>query len=277
MMIEFQCGNLLSYDKAAGRYQECGHRIIVSDDKIGEFVTCPKCQQTVEVPFESLDVPPKPTSRLPVSPSTSKPVASAKSTETQRARAKRRGAEGGEMKLAEPVRRPKSDLGALSFGDIDSADRTLPKDTRQRCVKCGKLHRQQRTLPELWARRTEIRKGDSTFGKNEGRSDGLSIMVLRDDGAGRLGQRFEIRRPFFAGIYRVDVSPPGDFCSWRLEVHCVDRHYRWFGESLRRSGRQGPAIGFDATRKIGLVSKTVLERDTLGGPQNELARLRSAI
>ena len=53
MMIEFQCGNLMGYDKAVNRYIECGNRIIVSDEKVGEMVTCPKCQQQVEVPFES--------------------------------------------------------------------------------------------------------------------------------------------------------------------------------------------------------------------------------
>lgn len=51
MLIEFQCGNFSGFDKSRGTYVECGEKIIVSDEKIGHLVKCPKCQQEVEVPF----------------------------------------------------------------------------------------------------------------------------------------------------------------------------------------------------------------------------------
>ena len=57
MLIEFRCTNLSQYDAATGRYVECGHILVESDENIGQLVTCKKCGQTIEVPFDYADRP----------------------------------------------------------------------------------------------------------------------------------------------------------------------------------------------------------------------------
>ncbi len=51
MLIEIQCGNFAGYDEAKREYVPCGERMIVSDEKVGQLVTCTKCHQDIEVPF----------------------------------------------------------------------------------------------------------------------------------------------------------------------------------------------------------------------------------
>ena len=51
MLIEIQCENVSSFDATVGKYVECGEKIIVSGDKAGETVECPKCNQPVEIPW----------------------------------------------------------------------------------------------------------------------------------------------------------------------------------------------------------------------------------
>lgn len=50
MMIEIQCGNFSNFDPALGRYIECGEKIIVSGEEVGQLVTCTRCSQPIEVP-----------------------------------------------------------------------------------------------------------------------------------------------------------------------------------------------------------------------------------
>lgn len=51
MMIEIQCGNFSKFDASLGRYVECGEKLIVSGDQVGQMVTCRKCHQQIEVPY----------------------------------------------------------------------------------------------------------------------------------------------------------------------------------------------------------------------------------
>lgn len=51
MLIEIQCENVSSFDATVGKYVECAEKIIVSGDKAGETVECPKCNQPVEIPW----------------------------------------------------------------------------------------------------------------------------------------------------------------------------------------------------------------------------------
>lgn len=69
MMIEFQCGNLVS-----DTHEVCGNRIIVSDELTGDKVTCAKCQQLVEVPVatKAHPEPPRGISRNQAPPSLKK-------------------------------------------------------------------------------------------------------------------------------------------------------------------------------------------------------------
>lgn len=150
MMIEFQCGNFSGYDKVRQQYVECGNKLIVSDEKIGEFVVCPKCKQQVEVPFglESAGRK-KSVTRENVQDRTAPAASAGSKTPREKSRSKtkpragkskrakgQQPGRGSELKLAEPVKRPSSDLSSLSFGGSET-DSKLPADNRPRCAKCG--------------------------------------------------------------------------------------------------------------------------------------------
>ena len=49
MLIEIKCANFSNFDAALGRYVECGEKMIVSEDQVGQFVNCKKCNQPIEV------------------------------------------------------------------------------------------------------------------------------------------------------------------------------------------------------------------------------------
>ncbi len=146
MMIEFECSNFSGFDPGKGRYVECGHKLIVPEEKLGEMVTCPKCNQELEVPLVSNRKPSKPNAKKRAGSTDNK---NRKRSSTERpGKTAGRGAQkrkkaaapsDGEMRLSEPLKRPKSDLGGMLFEDSQSAPRALPKDERKRCEKCGSL------------------------------------------------------------------------------------------------------------------------------------------
>ena len=177
MLIEIQCCNFSQFDPKSGRYIECGEKIIVSNDQIGQFVTCTKCQQQVEVPFglesthQSKEEPApkaavdetsvrkkKQTKNAAVAskpkkkkPSQSKSAVS-QDPAKQRSKAKRTKpgskksrpsksskASEDELQLAEPVARDKSpDVMTMDFGEHGAAS-TLVEDQHARCSKCGNI------------------------------------------------------------------------------------------------------------------------------------------
>ncbi|MFT7631448.1 MAG: hypothetical protein ACI87E_002486 [Mariniblastus sp.] len=63
MLIEIRCRNYSDFDTSLGKYVECGESIFVSSDQVGEQVTCTKCQQRVEVPYDLMDQTPQTTAK----------------------------------------------------------------------------------------------------------------------------------------------------------------------------------------------------------------------
>ena len=59
MLIEIRCGNFSDFDASLGRYVECEEKLIVTNDQLGSTITCSKCHQPVEVPFDA-DTQPQP-------------------------------------------------------------------------------------------------------------------------------------------------------------------------------------------------------------------------
>jgi hypothetical protein len=53
MLIEIRCGNFSNFDASLGRYVECEEKLIVSNDQLGSTITCTKCHQPVEVPYDA--------------------------------------------------------------------------------------------------------------------------------------------------------------------------------------------------------------------------------
>ncbi len=118
MLIEIQCSNLSGFDSAAGNYVKCGEKIIVSSEQIGQFVTCTKCGQPIEVLARSASVD----------------LERAKRT----SKAKATAASGDELRLAAPLERERSDVMALDFAQ-SHIESKLNQDQHDRCSKCGNI------------------------------------------------------------------------------------------------------------------------------------------
>ena len=204
MLIEIQCGNFAVYDADKREYMPCGEKIIVSGDKVGQLVTCPKCHQEIEVPFgigatsRQDESPSKPEAKMPQSKPQERPGRSGSSKNrsrdpdatpakkrrpssplakrpTKKAKpatrenrnvspsAKSRPVSGqskppksgsrysapgledsgelfgdSDLALAEPVKRPSSDVMALDFPSEEKTN-TLAEDRQERCKKCGNI------------------------------------------------------------------------------------------------------------------------------------------
>jgi len=102
MLIEIQCSNFSDFDSARGKYVQCGEKIVVSNDQIGQFVSCTKCNQPVEV-----------LARTP-----SQDLQRAKRSSKAKAKAaSQRSAGEDELQLAAPLKRERSDVMALDFAE----------------------------------------------------------------------------------------------------------------------------------------------------------------
>jgi len=144
MLIEIKCRNFSNFDSATGKYVQCGEKIVVSDDQIGQFVSCTKCDQPVEVIARSA------TETLERAKRTSQKKSSArsKSKTGQRSKAggqstgaRRPSASDDELRMAAPMKREKTDVMAMDFGQEQIAS-TLNEDKHDRCSKCGNISKQ---------------------------------------------------------------------------------------------------------------------------------------
>ena len=130
MLVEFECTNIAHYDAGLGRYVPCGRKIVVADDKIGQMVDCPGCNQKVQVPF---DVGRQSTSETRAVRDKNKPsVASQKSVKKPRKAAPAKRVKN-EMGLPDPTL--SSDLMTFDFEKQQTAD--VYRSNEQRCPKCG--------------------------------------------------------------------------------------------------------------------------------------------
>ncbi len=68
-----------------------------------------------------------------------KSASETKGGKTRGEHADERSSDADEMRLADPIERPTSDLSKLKFDNSRSSKRVLPKDKRKRCLKCGGL------------------------------------------------------------------------------------------------------------------------------------------
>jgi len=50
MLVEFRCGNYTRFDQATGQSSVCGQRMTADAADVGLLVTCPRCNNDVEVP-----------------------------------------------------------------------------------------------------------------------------------------------------------------------------------------------------------------------------------
>lgn len=138
MMIEFQCRNLV-FNPALGHSEPCGNRIIVSDSKIGEKVSCPQCEEKTEVPHDyqastktgspqaKSRPEPRPSAKaLPKPQPRTQPVSAARpSRSTQPQPAPNRTRTRGDLSDA------RYESGAAEQHPIVATDK------RKRCKKCG--------------------------------------------------------------------------------------------------------------------------------------------
>jgi hypothetical protein len=174
MLIEIQCRNSSKFDAALGKYLECGEKMIVSSDDVGQLVTCTKCRQQFEIPFDvgtqskpksppvvsaNQDLDPsssrKPKSARSKSGSGLKPARSPSNPSSQKRRRKGPGTlpggqkekrrrqrqadnrpDQGELTLAPAVRRPEADVMSMDFGDQD-LQAPLAEGKQVLCKKCG--------------------------------------------------------------------------------------------------------------------------------------------
>lgn len=123
MLIEIQCSNHSVFDAATGRFRVCGHRWMVDSSQIGAMVTCPSCEEPLEV---SRPEPPK------SAESASNPTAP--KTKAAPAKGNVQPNQGSpKRKVASSVK--KNDVMELQFAEDQLEPSFAGNGTR--CKKCG--------------------------------------------------------------------------------------------------------------------------------------------
>ena len=139
MLIEFFCTNITEFDAATGRSSTCGHRLVVPEDKIGQQVSCPNCNEEVLVPYESV-INEKPRKRAAKKRPAKRPAAAAATKKSAGLKKKRSDSGlGDEFGLEAPMQRPRSDVMDQAFETADVNSRQLAGGNEKRCPKCGNL------------------------------------------------------------------------------------------------------------------------------------------
>lgn len=144
MRFEIQCSNFSEFDPQSGKYVRCGGKASVSSDQVGQFVSCKKCGQQIEVIARSAT--PKPASAKdrirPKSKPKSKPNQKSASKGPQSkssSKSNNRDSQiDSDFRIAAPLKREKQDVMSMSFGD-DQGISTLGEDPHDRCSKCGNI------------------------------------------------------------------------------------------------------------------------------------------
>ncbi len=139
MMIEFQCGNITTTNN---KRVVCGNGIIVSDELIGELVTCAKCRQTVEVPVVTRAAREPNINRRTPAPQRRRSSQSASKATTSKSRTTDRGID--EYQSTEPLDLASTDLAKYgeepaSSGYLDSPPRIPRSIDRLHCERCGAI------------------------------------------------------------------------------------------------------------------------------------------
>ncbi len=135
MLIEFFCTNITGFDAAAGRNKTCGQRLVVSHDQIGQLISCKKCNQQVEVPF---DVAKAKRSSDSASRKKKPAVAATKSAKTtHKKKTPAPSKKINELGLADPIDRVPTDVMTFEF-EQDQVS-ALYDSVEKRCPKCGGL------------------------------------------------------------------------------------------------------------------------------------------
>ena len=137
MRFEIQCSNFSDFDPQSGKYVRCGGKASVSSDQIGQFVSCKKCGQQIEVIARSAS--PKPTSTKPRTGAKSKSAGKSIGGGSQKSN-NLDSQQDGDLRIAAPLKRDKSDVMSMSFGDDQDAS-TLSEDQHDRCSKCGNINK----------------------------------------------------------------------------------------------------------------------------------------
>lgn len=135
MPIEIKCRNFSNFDSATGKYVQCGEKLTVSKEQIGQFVSCTKCDQLVEVAARSgtsgsQQTKPRRQTKSSVNRKSSRPV---------RLSARASASNDG-LQMAAPLKRERSDVMAMDFGE-EQIESTLNEDQHDRCSKCGHISR----------------------------------------------------------------------------------------------------------------------------------------
>lgn len=154
MPIEIKCRNFSNFDSATGKYVQCGEKLTVSNDQVGQFVNCTKCDQPVEVIARSAaqgSQQAKP--RRQTKPGDKRKKGSSAQTSAPRSKSKNRSrsvrqtagqrepsASDDELSMAAPLKRERSDVMAMDFGE-EQIESTLNEDQHDRCSKCGNISR----------------------------------------------------------------------------------------------------------------------------------------
>ena len=133
MRFKIQCSNFSDFDPAAGKYVRCGEMASVSSDQVGQFVSCKKCGQQIEVIAQSASPKPAPAKQRPAGKSKRVRQPVSKGTQGDPS-----PSNDGDLRMAAPLKRERSDVMSMSFGDEQVAS-TLTEDQHERCSKCGNI------------------------------------------------------------------------------------------------------------------------------------------
>ena len=134
MLIEFPCSLLSDYDPATGRSGICGHRIMVSDDQVGEMVTCEKCQGQIEVPLEALS-PGFASGQKKIRKAKPAVAATKKKKANGAKKAPKRSRKVNELQLEAPASRNSGDV--MTFEFENEKINSLYEAVEKKCPKCG--------------------------------------------------------------------------------------------------------------------------------------------
>ena len=135
MRFEIQCSNFSEFDPQSGKYVRCGGKAAVSSEQVGQFVSCKKCGQQIEVVARSAS----PSASVAQKPITSRAKSVQKSArKTHQDRPASFDFQRGDSQFAAPLKGSKTDIMSMNFGDEQDA-LTLREDQQDRCTKCGNI------------------------------------------------------------------------------------------------------------------------------------------
>jgi predicted RNA-binding Zn-ribbon protein involved in translation (DUF1610 family) len=141
MLIEFRCSNILEFDASTGRYVLCNQKLVAPGDQVGQLVRCDKCRQMIEVPLQSGWGAETPDENRRVPGPTGAPRSEAKAqSSVGKSRPRAESGSDRELRIAEPIERPRSDIMQLVFRDENVQSNlsvSSPESDNLKCPECG--------------------------------------------------------------------------------------------------------------------------------------------